>query len=122
MADDTTTGSAPVRSVVARIRAADVMHSVRFYRHLGFELGNVVRRECPPFHWAWFYQANAPNEKTGANRMLVSGEVAETTESKAKTVLFYLSLCAGPEIAPRGAASEGLQRKRYLLSRIPAGR
>lgn len=90
MADDTATDSAPVSSIVAMIRVADVMNSAKFYRNLGFEIGNAVPRECPPFHWAWLYQPKAPNWKTGANLMLVSGEGPGTAESKAKAVLFYL--------------------------------
>ena len=90
MADDTAADSAPVSSIVAMIRVADVMNSAKFYRNLGFEIGNAVPRECPPFHWAWLYQPKAPNWKTGANLMLVSGEVPGTAESRAKTVLFYL--------------------------------
>lgn len=90
MADDTATNSAPVSSIVAMIPVADVMNSAKFYRNLGFEIGNAVPRECPPFHWAWLYQPKAPNWKTGANLMLVSGEVPGTGESKAKPVLFYL--------------------------------
>lgn len=72
------------------IRVADVTNSARFYRNLGFEIGNAVPRECPPFDWAWLYQPKAPNWKTGANLMLVSGDAPGTAESKAKTVLFYL--------------------------------
>jgi hypothetical protein len=90
MADETAIVSAPVSSIVAMIRVADVMNSAKFYRNLGFEIGNAAPRECPPFHWAWLYQPKAPNWKTGANLMLVSGEVPGTSESKAKTVLFYL--------------------------------
>ncbi len=89
MAGDSATDSAPVSSIVAMIRVADVMNSAKFYRNLGFQIGNAVPRECPPFHWAWLYQPEAPNWKTGANLMLVSGEVPGTAESKAKTVLFY---------------------------------
>jgi catechol 2,3-dioxygenase-like lactoylglutathione lyase family enzyme len=90
MADNSAKDSAPVRSIVAMIRVADVMTSAKFYRNLGFEIGNAVPRECPPFHWAWLYQPKAPNWKTGANLMLVSGEVPGTAESRAETVLFYL--------------------------------
>ncbi len=90
MPDDTATDSAPVSSIVAMIRVADVMSSAKFYRNLGFEIGNAVPRECPPFRWAWLFQPNAPNWKTGANLMLVSDEVPGTVESNAKTVLFYL--------------------------------
>jgi catechol 2,3-dioxygenase-like lactoylglutathione lyase family enzyme len=90
MADDPTSDSAPINSIVAMIRVADVMNSAKFYRYLGFEIGNAVPRERPPFHWAWLYQPKTPNWKTGANLMLVSGEVAGTVESRAKTMLFYL--------------------------------
>ncbi len=90
MPDETAADSAPVRSMVAMIRVADVMNSAKFYKNLGFEIGNAEPRECPPFHWAWLYQPKAPNWKTGANLMLVSGEVPGIAESKAKTVLFYL--------------------------------
>lgn len=83
-------GAAPVRGMVTMIHVADVMNSAKFYRHLGFEIGNAVPRECPPYHWAWLYQPGAPDWKTGANLMLVSGEVPGMAESKAKTVLFYL--------------------------------
>ena len=89
MAEDMATGSAPVSSVVAMVRVTDVMKSATFYRHLGFEVGNAVPRE-PPFNWAWLYQPKASNWKTGANVMLVSGEVRGTTASKDRTVLFYL--------------------------------
>jgi catechol 2,3-dioxygenase-like lactoylglutathione lyase family enzyme len=91
MAEDTAAVSAPVSSIVAMIRVADVMNSAKFYRHLGFEIGNAVPRESPPYNWAWLYQPKAADWKTGANLMLVSGEVAGTVDSKAaKTVLFYL--------------------------------
>jgi len=89
MAEQTTTGSAPVSSIVAMARVEDVMKSAAFYRHLGFEIGNAVPKE-PPFNWVWLYQPKAPNWKTGANVMLVSGEVRGTTASKDRTGLFYL--------------------------------
>jgi catechol 2,3-dioxygenase-like lactoylglutathione lyase family enzyme len=89
MEESMATGSAPVTSVVAMVRVADVMKSAAFYRHFGFEIGNAVPRE-QPHHWAWLYQPKAPDWKTGANVMLVSGEVRGTTASQDKTVLFYL--------------------------------
>jgi len=89
MAGDTATSFAPVNSIVAMMRVADVMKSAAFYRHLGFEIGNAVPRE-QPHHWAWLYQPKAQNWKTGANVMLVSSDVRGTTASKDKTVLFYL--------------------------------
>jgi hypothetical protein len=90
MPEDTAADSATVTSIVAMIRVADVMNSAKFYQNLGFEIGNAEPRECPPFNWAWLYQPKAPNWKTGANLMLISGEVSGTVESKANTVLFYL--------------------------------
>ena len=90
MVDDPAIDSTPVSSIVAMIRVADIMNSVKFYRHLGFEIGNAVPRECPPFHWAWLYQPKAPNWKTGANFMLVSSEIPITAESKAEIVVFYI--------------------------------
>ena len=89
MEESMASGSAPVGSIVEMVRVADVMKSAAFYRHLGFEIGNAVPRE-QPHHWAWLYQPNAPNWRTGANVMLVSGEVPGTTASKDRTVLFYL--------------------------------
>lgn len=82
---------APVSSIVAMIRVADIIKSAEFYRNLGFEVGNAVPREGPPFEWAWLYQPKAANWKTGANLMLVSEEEAvETAKVKAKVILFYL--------------------------------
>ena len=89
MEDETTISPPPVSSVVAMIRVADVMNSAKFYRSLGFEIGNAVPRE-EPHHWAWLYQPKALNWKKGANIMLVSGDVPGTISSRDKTVLFYL--------------------------------
>jgi len=89
MADQTTAGSAPVNSIVAMIRVADVMKSAAFYQHLGFAIGNAVPRE-QPHGWAWLYQPKAQDWKTGANLMLVSGDVPGLSASAVKTVLFYL--------------------------------
>ena len=82
--------SAPVSSIVAMIRVTDVVKSAEFYRNLGFEIGNCVPSEGPPFHWAWLYQPKAANWKTGANLMLVAGAAPETAEVKAKAILFYV--------------------------------
>jgi catechol 2,3-dioxygenase-like lactoylglutathione lyase family enzyme len=82
--------SAPVSSIVAMIRVADVTKAAQFYRNLGFEIGNAVPREGPPFHWAWLYQPKAPNWKTGANLMLVAGEPRGSAETKDGPVIFYL--------------------------------
>ena len=69
----TAADAAPVSGVVAMIRVADVLKSAEFYRSLGFEIGNAVPREGPPFHWVWLYQPKTPNWKTGANLMLSAG-------------------------------------------------
>lgn len=68
------TGKAPINALVPMIRVTDVERSAEFYRLLGFEIGNYVPREAPPMHWAWLYQPEAPNWKTGANLMLVRSE------------------------------------------------
>ena len=65
---------APIKALVPMIRVADVERSAKFYELLGFEIGNYVPREAPPMHWAWLYQPEAPNWKTGANLMLVRTE------------------------------------------------
>ncbi len=72
------------------IHVADVMNSAKFYRHLGFKIGNAAPREHPPYNWAWLYQPKAPNWKTGANLMLLSGDAPVTAASTGKTVVFYL--------------------------------
>jgi hypothetical protein len=57
---------------------------------LGFQIGNYVPREAPPKHWAWLYQPEAPNWKTGANLMLVRRQ--ENTEGEPPVVLhLYLA-------------------------------
>jgi len=89
MAEDNATTSAPVSSIVAMIRVANVMNSAEFYQHLGFQIGNAVPRERP-HNWVWLYQPKASNWKTGANLMLASGEVPGTSASQVKTVVFYL--------------------------------
>lgn len=89
-APSTADAVAPVRAIVAMIRVADIIRSAAFYRNLGFEIGNAVPREGPPFDWAWLYQPGAPTWKTGANLMLTAGETHVPLEAKAKTVLFYL--------------------------------
>jgi catechol 2,3-dioxygenase-like lactoylglutathione lyase family enzyme len=86
----TADAAAHVRSIVAMIRVANVIKSAEFYRHFGFEIGNAVPTEGPPFHWAWLYQPGAHNWKTGANLMLVAGEAPESAETKARIILFYL--------------------------------
>ena len=79
----------PVNAIVAMARVANVERSVDFYRLLGFEVGNYVPREenCP-MAWAWLYQPNAPNWKTGANLMVTVSECP--VDAKAQSVSFYL--------------------------------
>lgn len=89
MAEDPAIATAPVGSIVAMVRVANVMESAKFYEHLGFRIGNAVPHE-PPHHWVWLFQPGSPNWKTGANLMLVSGDVPGTTVGRQHTVLFYL--------------------------------
>jgi catechol 2,3-dioxygenase-like lactoylglutathione lyase family enzyme len=81
------TGAA-INAVVAMIRVTDVERSAEFYRLLGFEIGNYVPREAPPMHWAWLYQPQAPNWKTGANLMLVRSDGAADKGSERPVVLY----------------------------------
>lgn len=83
------TGAA-INAVVAMIRVSDVERSAEFYRLLGFEIGNYVPREAPPMHWAWLYQPQAPNWKTGANLMLVRGDAAADKSSERPVVLYRM--------------------------------
>jgi hypothetical protein len=68
------------------IRVADVERSVKFCQLLGFKIGNYVPREASPMHWAWLYQPEAPNWRTGANLMLVRGE--EESQHELPVVLY----------------------------------
>lgn len=80
--------TAPITGLVPMIRVANVERSVEYYRLLGFEIGNYVPREAPPMHWAWLYQPQAPNWKTGANLMLVRGETKSDTDPEMHVVLY----------------------------------
>jgi catechol 2,3-dioxygenase-like lactoylglutathione lyase family enzyme len=84
------------------IRVADVERSAKFYQLLGFEIGNYVPREAPPMHWAWLYQPQAPDWKTGANLMLVHSE--EKPQHELPVVLY---LYAGDLVALRQQLIEG---------------
>ena len=55
--------------------------------YLGFEIGNYVPREESPMNWAWLYQPDAPDWKTGANLMLVRSEENSLHE---QPVVLYL--------------------------------
>ena len=78
---------APVSGIVAMIHVADVERSAKFYRLLGFEIGNRVPREGKP-HWAWLYAPKAANWKHGPNLMVTRTE--KPVNVKAQQVLFYL--------------------------------
>jgi len=81
--------AAPVNAVVAMVHVANVERSVEFYKLLGFEVGNYVpRAENCPMAWAWLYQPNASNWKTGANLMVALSDCA--IDAKAESILFYL--------------------------------
>jgi catechol 2,3-dioxygenase-like lactoylglutathione lyase family enzyme len=59
----------PITSLVPYLPVRNVRHSAAFYRHLGFEIGNRQPHEGE-MGWAWLYQPQALNWKTGANLML----------------------------------------------------
>lgn len=104
---------APVNAIVAMIRVADVERSAEFYRLLGFEIGNYVPRPLPPdcaMHWAWLYQPNAPNWKTGANLMLVRGVGGFECDPDTHVVLYLY------------AADLAALRERLLQANIKAGK
>jgi len=84
------TKPATINAVVAMVHVSDVERSAEFYRHLGFEVGNYVPREAPPMHWAWLYQPNAANWKTGAHLMLVRDSRPNPQDREEPHVLFYL--------------------------------
>ena len=85
---------APINAAVAMIRVRDVERSTAFYRLLGFAIGNYVPREAPPMHWAWLYQPQAPNWKTGANLMLVRGELNKSPDMPVVLYLYAADLIA----------------------------
>jgi len=85
---------APIKRLVPMIQVADVERSAKFYRLLGFEIGNYVPREAPPMHWAWLYQPEAPNWKTGANLMLVRSEEKPQHELPVVLYLYAADLVA----------------------------
>ncbi len=78
---------APVTGLVPMIHVADPERSVKFYRLLGFEVGNRVP-PAGPVHWAWLYQPGAPDWKRGANLMVARSECA--IKADAQATLFYL--------------------------------
>ena len=77
----------PISGVVAMIHVADPERSIGFYRLLGFEVGNRVP-PAGPIGWAWLYQPDAPNWKTGANLMIT--RTSRPLNPEAQDVLFYL--------------------------------
>ena len=86
--------NAPIKALVPMIRVSDVERSARFYELLSFQVGNYVPREARPMRWAWLYQPAAPNWKTGANLMLVSGEAKIEGEPPVVLYLYAADLVA----------------------------
>ncbi|HEX7708853.1 MAG TPA: VOC family protein [Thermoanaerobaculia bacterium] len=82
---NTHTGS--ISGLVAMIHVADVEDSAKFYRLLGFDIGNFVPPEGA-MHWAWLYAPSAPDWKRGPNLMLTRSTRA--IDAGAQDVLFYL--------------------------------
>lgn len=83
---DVGNNAAPVRGLVPMIQVAEVERSARFYRLLGFEVGNREPKDGR-MQWAWLYQPHAPDWKTGANLMLTR---SESIKAAPEEVLFYL--------------------------------
>ena len=81
------TDTAPISGLVPMIHVADVERSVRFYRLLGFEIGNRVPAEGL-MEWAWLYAPKAPDWKRGANLMVTRS--GRAIDAEAQEVLFYL--------------------------------
>lgn len=77
----------PVAAVVAMIPVVDVEKSAAFYGHLGFRIGNRQPKDGP-MHWAWLYQPNAPDWRSGANLMLTRAHLP--VDRKQPQPLFYL--------------------------------
>lgn len=81
------TDPAPISGLVAMIHVADVERSARFYRLLGFEIGNSVPAEGT-LQWAWLYSPGAPDWKRGPNLMVARSQ--RPLDPGAQDVLFYL--------------------------------
>ena len=113
-----TMGAAPVTGLVPMLHVADVERSIRFYRLLGFEVGNKVSR-VGPLEWAWLYAPNAAEWRHGPNLMLTRSDCA--IEPDAQQVLFYLyatQLAAlRDELALAGVKAGEIEYPEYL----PAG-
>ena len=77
---------APVRFLVPMIQVTEVERSAKFYRLLGFEIGNREPKDGR-MQWVWLYQPKAPDWKTGANLMLTR---SESIKAAPEEVLFYL--------------------------------
>jgi catechol 2,3-dioxygenase-like lactoylglutathione lyase family enzyme len=106
---------APINALVPMIRVAEVERSAKFYRLLGFEIGNYVPREAPPMHWAWLYQPAAPNWKTGANLMLVRGE--EKSERHLPVVLYLYAadlVALRQQLIEQGISAGAITYPEYL--------
>ena len=106
-----------VNAVVAMVRVRNVERSVEFYRRLGFAVGNYVPRvENCPMAWAWLYQPQASNWKTGANLMLTVGQ--EDISPGSHSVLFYLYaadlVALRSELLAQGVEVGGICYPEYL--------
>ena len=79
--------AAPVSALVPMLHVADVEHSVKFYRLLGFEVGNYMPRTGVK-DWVWLYSPQVPDWKRGPNLMLTQSECG--IDAHAQEALFYL--------------------------------
>ena len=70
------------RSLVPMVSVADVEHSIAFYRHLGFEVGNTFRPDdATKPTWAWLNSGDAQLMLAAASEPIVPNQQA---------VLFYV--------------------------------
>src|SRR5215204_5459654 len=77
----------PITGLVPMIPVMDVERSIKFYKLLGFAVGNRVPREGR-MNWAWLYSPKASNWRRGPNLMLSRSERA--IDPSVPAVLFYL--------------------------------
>jgi catechol 2,3-dioxygenase-like lactoylglutathione lyase family enzyme len=87
VAPSTAVKAPPVSALVPMMHVADLERSVAFYRLLGFEIRNRMP-SAGPMNWAWLYQPDASNWKTGANLMIT--RTARPLKPDAQDVLFYV--------------------------------
>ncbi len=76
-----------ISGLVPMVHVDNVERSAKFYRLLGFEVGNFVP-PTGPMQWAWLYVPKAIDWKRGPNLMVTRSACA--IDPGAQEVLFYL--------------------------------